>query len=345
MNLWVLLQHNQSASRVHSSLCGHHIVGASRASAENSVQIKNNGALKLHNAKYVNNTDGKIVIVSRSTELTVIDEFGREKERYKLPYGAILAVDDGAAVSSGDIVASWDPHSHPIVVERKAKVTFSDVDDSNTEMQQDELTGLSRVVVKDLALANAKEPKLILEIDDVGLQEIRLPSFTTFEIADGATVEVGDVIARIPQKAQKPATLRVVCRELQIYLKHVNQRNPILAEISGTIGFGKETKGKKRLTITPKEGDHHEEMIPKWRQINVFEGESIEKGEVIADGPESPHDILRLRGVSAVSNYIVNEVQEVYRLQGVKINDKHIEVVIRQMLRKCIITHPVTVSS
>jgi DNA-directed RNA polymerase subunit beta' len=114
----------------------------------------------------------------------------------------------------------------------------------------------------------------------------------------------------------------------------------ILAEISGTIGFGKETKGKKRLTITPKEGDHHEEMIPKWRQINVFEGESIEKGEVIADGPESPHDILRLRGVSAVSNYIVNEVQEVYRLQGVKINDKHIEVVIRQMLRKCIITHP-----
>lgn len=319
-----------------------HIGGAaSRASAENSVQIKNDGSLKLHNAKYVNNTDGKIVIVSRSTELTVIDEFGREKERYKLPYGAILAVDDGAAVNSGDIVANWDPHSHPIVVERKAKITFSDVDDSNTEMQQDELTGLSRIVVKDLALANAKEPKLILEIEEVGLQEIRLPSFTAIEIADGSVAEVGDVIARIPQESSKTRDITGgLPRVADLFEARKPKEPAILAEISGTIGFGKETKGKKRLLITPKEGDHYEEMIPKWRQINVFEGESIEKGEVIADGPESPHDILRLRGISAVSNYIVNEVQEVYRLQGVKINDKHIEVVIRQMLRKCIITQP-----
>lgn len=319
-----------------------HIGGAaSRASAENSVQIKNNGHLKLHNAKYVTNTDGKIVIVSRSTELTVIDEFGREKERYKLPYGAKLSVDDGAAVESGAIVANWDPHSHPIVVERKAKVSFSDVDDSNTEMQQDELTGLSRIVVKDLSLANAKEPKLILEIEEVGLQEIRLPSFTTIDIADGATAQVGDTIARIPQESSKTRDITGgLPRVADLFEARKPKEPAILAEISGTIGFGKETKGKKRLTITPKDGDHYEEMIPKWRQINVFEGENIEKGEVIADGPESPHDILRLRGVSAVSNYIVNEVQEVYRLQGVKINDKHIEVVIRQMLRKCIITEP-----
>ncbi|BDX08031.1 DNA-directed RNA polymerase subunit beta' [Planctobacterium marinum] len=319
-----------------------HIGGAaSRASAENSVQIKNNGHLKLHNAKYVTNTDGKIVIVSRSTELTVIDEFGREKERYRLPYGAKLSVDDGAAVEAGAIVANWDPHSHPIVVERKARVSFSDVDDSNTEMQQDDLTGLSRIVVKDLSLANAKEPKLILEIEEVGLQEIRLPSFTTIDIADGATAEVGDTIARIPQESSKTRDITGgLPRVADLFEARKPKEPAILAEISGTIGFGKETKGKKRLTITPKEGDHHEEMIPKWRQINVFEGENIEKGEVIADGPESPHDILRLRGVSAVSNYIVNEVQEVYRLQGVKINDKHIEVVIRQMLRKCIITDP-----
>ncbi len=319
-----------------------HIGGAaSRASAENSVQIKNDGHLKLHNAKYVHNSDGKVVIVSRSTELTVIDEFGREKERYKLPYGAVLTVQDGAEVKSGEIVANWDPHSHPIVVERNAKISFADVDDSNTEMQTDDLTGLSRIVVKDLALANAKEPKLILEIEEVGLQEIRLPSFTTIEVSDGGEAKTGDVIARIPQESSKTRDITGgLPRVADLFEARKPKEPAILAEISGTIGFGKETKGKKRLTITPAEGDHHEEMIPKWRQLNVFEGESIEKGEVIADGPESPHDILRLRGVSAVANYIVNEVQEVYRLQGVKINDKHIEVVIRQMLRKCIITNP-----
>jgi len=319
-----------------------HIGGAaSRASAENSVQIKNNGHLKLHNAKFVNNIDGKIVIVSRSTELTVIDEFGREKERYKVPYGAILQAGDSDAVRSGDIVANWDPHSHPIVTERTAKITFADIDDSNTEMQQDDITGLSRIVVKDLSKAAAKEPKLILDIEEVGLQEIRLPSFTTIEIADGTTANPGDALARIPQESSKTRDITGgLPRVADLFEARKPKEPAILAEISGSVGFGKETKGKKRLVITPDEGDSYEEMIPKWRQLNVFEGERVEKGEVIADGPESPHDILRLRGISAVSNYIVNEVQEVYRLQGVKINDKHIEVIIRQMLRKCMITQP-----
>ncbi|WP_414828736.1 DNA-directed RNA polymerase subunit beta' [Alteromonas sp. H39] len=319
-----------------------HIGGAaSRASAENSVQVKTSGSLKLHNAKYVRNSDDKVVIVSRSTELTMIDDQGREKERYKVPYGAILTVDDGAAVSAGDVVANWDPHSHPIITERAAKISFSDVDDSNTEMQQDELTGLTRIVVKDLSKVNAKEPKLILESDEFGLQEIRLPSFTTIEASDGKMANEGDVLARIPQESSKTRDITGgLPRVADLFEARKPKEPAILAEISGTIGFGKETKGKKRLVITPAEGDAYEEMIPKWRQLNVFEGEKVEKGEVIADGPESPHDILRLRGISAVANYIVNEVQEVYRLQGVKINDKHIEVVIRQMLRKCIITHP-----
>ncbi|MCW8090722.1 DNA-directed RNA polymerase subunit beta' [Alteromonas sp. ASW11-130] len=319
-----------------------HIGGAaSRASAENSVQVKTSGNLKLHNAKYVRNTDNKVVIVSRSTELTMIDDQGREKERYKVPYGAILSVDDGASVEAGDIVANWDPHSHPIITERKAKISFSDIDDSNTEMQQDELTGLTRIVVKDLAKVNAKEPKLILESDEHGLQEIRLPSFTTIEASEGKVANEGDVLARIPQESSKTRDITGgLPRVADLFEARKPKEPAILAEISGSIGFGKETKGKKRLVITPKDGDPYEEMIPKWRQLNVFEGENVEKGEVIADGPESPHDILRLRGISAVSNYIVNEVQEVYRLQGVKINDKHIEVVIRQMLRKCIITHP-----
>ena len=168
-----------------------HIGGAaSRASAENSVQVKNPGTLKLHNAKYVLNTDSKIVITSRSTEITIIDDHGREKERYKVPYGAVLSVQDGASVAGNDIVATWDPHSHPIVVERVSKVTFSDIDDSNTEAQTDELTGLTRVVVKDLSKVNAKEPKLIIESEETGLQETRLPSFTTIEVTDGAKVNL-----------------------------------------------------------------------------------------------------------------------------------------------------------
>ena len=319
-----------------------HIGGAaSRASAENSVQVKTAGSLKLHNAKYVRNTDGKVVIVSRSTELTMIDDQGREKERYKVPYGAVLSVDDGASVAAGDVVANWDPHSHPIIVERDAKISFADIDDSNTEMQQDELTGLTRIVVKDLSKVNAKEPKLILESEETGLQEIRLPSFTTIEASEGKMASAGDVLARIPQESSKTRDITGgLPRVADLFEARKPKEPAILAEVSGTIGFGKETKGKKRLVITPKDGDPYEEMIPKWRQLNVFEGETVEKGEVIADGPESPHDILRLRGVSAVSNYIVNEVQEVYRLQGVKINDKHIEVVIRQMLRKCLITAP-----
>ncbi|ESP91920.1 MULTISPECIES: DNA-directed RNA polymerase subunit beta' [Pseudoalteromonas] len=316
-----------------------HIGGAaSRASAENSVQVKNNGSMKLHNAKFVINTDGKIVVTSRSTEITVIDEQGREKERYKVPYGAVLTVQDGAEVKGSDIVANWDPHSHPIVIEHQSKVSFSDIDDSNTEAQTDELTGLTRVVVKDLAKVNAKEPKLIIENEERGLQEIRLPSFTTIEITDGATVQPGDVLARIPQEGSKTRDITGGLPRVADLFEARKPKDPaILAEITGTVSFGKETKGKKRLVITPDQGDAYEEMIPKWRQLNVFEGEQVAKGEVIADGPESPHDILRLRGVTDVSNYITNEVQEVYRLQGVKINDKHIETIVRQMLRKCII--------
>ena len=316
-----------------------HIGGAaSRASAENSVQVKNNGSLKLHNAKYVLNSDGKIVITSRSTEITIIDEHGREKERYKVPYGAVLSIQDGAEVKGNDMVATWDPHSHPIIVEHESKVQFSDIDDSNVESQTDELTGLTRMVVKDLAKVNAKEPKLIIENDERGLQEIRIPSFTTIEVTDGSTVAAGAVLARIPQEGSKTRDITGGLPRVADLFEARKPKDPaILAEITGSVSFGKETKGKKRLVITPEQGDAYEEMIPKWRQLNVFEGESVSKGEVIADGPESPHDILRLRGVTDVANYIVNEVQEVYRLQGVKINDKHIETIIRQMIRKCII--------
>ena len=326
-----------------------HIGGAaSRASAENNVQVKTNGTLKLHNAKYVLNTDGKIVITSRSTEITIIDSHGREKERYKVPYGAVLTVQDNAEVQGNDIVATWDPHSHPIVLEHKSKVSFSDIDDSNTETQTDELTGLTRIVVKDLAKANAKEPKLIIESDERGLQETRLPSFTTIEVTDGATANPGDVLARIPQEGSKTRDITGGLPRVADLFEARRPKEPaILAEISGTVSFGKETKGKRRLVITPKDGvnpidgsDHYEVLIPKWRTMTVFEGEYIEKGEVVSEGAPAPHDILRLKGVEALAQYIVNEVQDVYRLQGVRINDKHIEVIVRQMLRKVEVSNP-----
>ena len=319
-----------------------HIGGAaSRASAENSVEVKNSGTIKLNNIKCVENSKGNLVIISRSTEIAIIDEFGREKERYKLPYGAILTKRDDDKVEGGEIVASWDPHSHPIVSERKTKVQYSDIDANNIEEQADELTGLNRLVVKDLSKVNAKEPKLILESKEMGLQEIKLPSFTTLEVKDGETLNPGDVIARIPQESSKTRDITGgLPRVADLFEARKPKDAAILAEISGIVSFGKETKGKKRLVITPKDAEPYEEMIPKWRQLNVFEGEEITKGDVIADGPESSHDILRVRGVHAVANYIINEVQDVYRLQGVKINDKHIEVIIRQMLRRGIISDP-----
>ena len=332
-----------------------HIGGAaSRASAENNVQVKNAGRLKLHNAKFVENAEGKIVIVSRSSELTVIDELGREKERYKVPYGSVLDKGDDALVTPGEIVANWDPHTHPIITEVAGKIKFVDLIDGITmDRKTDELTGLSSVVVIDAAQRTSagKEMRPAVKlVDDNGKDvliagtEVPAVYFLSgnaiVNLEDGATVNVGDALARIPQESSKTRDITGgLPRVADLFEARKPKEPAILAEISGTISFGKETKGKRRLVITPADGsDHYEEMIPKWRNLNVFEGEKVEKGEVIADGPESPHDILRLRGITHVANYIVNEVQDVYRLQGVKINDKHIEAIIRQMLRKCTIT-------
>ncbi len=328
-----------------------HIGGAaSRATAENSVQVKNTGHLKLQNAKFVTNTDNNIVITSRSSELTVIDEMGREKERYKVPYGSILSKNDGEAVTSGDTIANWDPHTHPIITEVAGKVQFVDLADGVTMVRQtDELTGLSSIVITDAAQRNAtgKEMRPALKLVDAKGKDVMiagteipalyyLPGNAIVNLEDGADVNIGDALARIPQESSKTRDITGgLPRVADLFEARKPKLPAILAEKTGVVSFGKETKGKVRLLITQPSGEVYEEMIPKTRQLNVFEGEQVIKGEVIADGPESPHDILRLRGVAPVANYIVNEVQEVYRLQGVKINDKHIEVIVRQMIRKC----------
>nr|WP_283102897.1 DNA-directed RNA polymerase subunit beta' [Shewanella abyssi] len=333
-----------------------HIGGAaSRASAENNVQVKNAGTLKLHNAKHVTNSNGKLVIVSRSSELAIIDELGREKERYKVPYGTILEKLEDTAVAAGEIIANWDPHTHPIITEVAGSTKFVDMIENVTMTRQtDELTGLSSIVVLDVAqrptAGKEMRPMIRLVAADGGDLKIPgtevpaqyfLPGNAIVNLDDNASINVGDALARIPQESSKTRDITGgLPRVADLFEARKPKEPAILAEVSGTISFGKETKGKRRLVITPAEGgDHYEEMIPKWRNLNVFEGEKVERGEVIADGAEAAHDILRLRGIHNVANYIVNEVQDVYRLQGVKINDKHIEVIIRQMLRKCLITN------
>ena len=328
-----------------------HIGGAaSRATAENSVQVKNTGHLKLQNAKFVTNSEKHLVITSRSSELTIIDEMGREKERYKVPYGSVLSKNDGEAVNSGDTIANWDPHTHPIITEVAGKVQFVDLADGVTMVRQtDELTGLSSIVITDAAqrTATGKEMRPALKLVDAKGKEVMiagteipalyyLPGNAIVNLEDGADVGVGDALARIPQASSKTRDITGgLPRVADLFEARKPKLPAILAEKTGVVAFGKETKGKVRLLITQPSGEVYEEMIPKTRLLNIYEGEPVIKGEVIADGPESPHDILRLRGVAPVANYIVNEVQEVYRLQGVKINDKHIEVIVRQMIRKC----------
>lgn len=330
-----------------------HIGGAaSRAAAESSIQVKNKGSIKLSNAKSVVNSAGKLVVTSRNTELKLIDEFGRTKESYKVPYGAVMAKGDGEQVAGGETVANWDPHTMPVITEVSGFIRFTDMIDGQTITRQtDELTGLSSLVVLDSAerTTGGKDLRPALKIVDAQGNDVLiryrhacavLPAGKAIvQLEDGIQIGAGDALARIPQESSGTKDITGGLPRVADLFEARRPKEPaILAEISGIISFGKETKGKRRLVITPVDGSEpYEEMIPKWRQLNVFEGERVERGDVVSDGPEAPHDILRLRGVHAVTRYITNEVQDVYRLQGVKINDKHIEVIVRQMLRKATI--------
>ncbi|MGD9842803.1 MAG: DNA-directed RNA polymerase subunit beta', partial [Steroidobacteraceae bacterium] len=327
-----------------------HIGGAaSRAAAVNSVEVKSKGTVRLHTLKTVHHEKGYWVAVSRSGELGIVDEFGRERERYKIPYGAVIKVKDGDTAEAGQILATWDPHTHPVVTEVAGMLKFQDFFDGiSVSSQVDEVTGLSSTVVLDpkqrsssgkdmrpmVRLLNAKGKEVTFANTDIPAA-YALPAGAIVSLEDGAKVLVGDIIARIPQESSKTRDITGgLPRVADLFEARKPKDAAILAEYSGTVSFGKETKGKRRLVIIDENGDKYEELIPKWRHLNVFEGEKVTRGETIADGEPSPHDILRLQGVPALANYLVREIQDVYRLQGVKINDKHIEVIIRQMLRK-----------
>lgn len=333
-----------------------HIGGAaSRIAAVNSVQVKSGGSIKLQNVKTVKHISGNLVAVSRSGEVVLVDEANRERERYKIPYGATLLVRDGDRVHGGQMVATWDPHTHPVITEVGGTLRFTDFYEGMTvQSQTDEVTGLSSLVVIDPKQrpTAGKELRPMIKLVDVEGHDLNiagteypahyyLPSGAIVGVRDGAEVGVGDVLARIPQEFTKTRDITGGLPRVADLFEARKPKDPaILAQSTGTVSFGKETKGKQRLIIRDADGNEFEELIPKWRHVTVFEGEHVARGEVISDGELNSHDILRLKGVTELAEYLVKEIQDVYRLQGVKINDKHIEVIIRQMLRKIEVTAP-----
>ena len=333
-----------------------HIGGAaSRSAAASSVEAKSKGSARLLNMKEITNKEGKLMAVSRSAELSLVDDNGRERERYKIPYGAVINVKDGEAVEAGGILATWDPHTHPVITEVAGFAKFSDfVEGVTIKAETDDITGLTDIVITDHKQRGGtnKDLRPMVKLVDKDGNDLNyvgteipahyfLPPGAIINLQDGDPIVVGDVVARIPQASSKTRDITGgLPRVADLFEARKPKEPAILAETSGTVSFGKETKGKQRLVITGPKQEHYEELIPKWRHINVFEGETVEKGEVIADGEPNPQDILRLRGVETLAAYLVQEIQDVYRLQGVKINDKHIEVIIRQMLRKVEISIP-----
>jgi len=335
-----------------------HIGGAaSRTAVQSHVEAKSSGTVRFTpTMRYVSNAKGDKVVISRSGEIIIADDNGRERERHKVPYGATLQVSDGDSVRAGKTLANWDPHHRPIITEYAGTVKFEHVEEGSTVAKQiDDVTGLSTLVVIDAkrrttAASKGQRPSVKL-INEAG-EEVRIagtdhavnisfPVGAVIAVRDGQQVQVGEVLARIPQEVSKT---RDITGGLPRVAELFEARSPkdagILAEVTGTVSFGKDTKGKQRLVITDLDKQEHEYLIAKDKHLLVHDGQVVNKGEMIVDGPVDPHDLLRLLGVEELARYIIDEVQDVYRLQGVKINDKHIEVIVRQMLRRIEIDEP-----
>jgi len=332
-----------------------HVGGAaSRNVVASQVEGKSNGVLKYSpNMRLVTTLRGEAIVVARSAEIIIADDYGRERERHKVPYGATLVIKEGTNVRAGEVLATWDPHTRPIITEYAGKVSFQNVEEGVTVAKQiDEVTGLSTLVVIDPKQRTAAQNKAgtmvrpMVRLFDENGEDVKLTGTETavsvtfqtgciITVEDGQHVGVGDVLARIPQESSKTRDITGgLPRVAELFEARIPKDAGMLAECTGTVSFGKETKGKQRLVITDIEGLANEFLIPKEKHVLVHDGQMVTRGEMIVDGPADPHDILRLLGVAELARYITDEVQEVYRLQGVKINDKHIEVIVRQMLRR-----------
>ena len=336
-----------------------HIGGAaSRTAVASQVESKSAGVVRFTaQMRYVTNPKGEKVVISRAGEVLITDESGRDRERHKVPYGATLNVGDGLQIKAGQLLGTWDPHTRPIITEYGGTVRLENVIDNVTVMKQtDEITGLSTLVVIDpkqrgAAAANKGVRPQFKLLNESG-EEIKIagtdhPVNITFQVGsiitvkDGQQVSVGDVLARIPQETSKTRDITGgLPRVAELFEARAPKDAGMLADVTGTITFGKETKGKQRLIITDLDGVANEFLIPKEKHVLVHDGQVVNKGELIVDGPADPHDILRLQGVEALARYVIDEVQDVYRLQGVRINDKHIEVIVRQMLRRVVVIDP-----
>ena len=330
-----------------------HIGGAaSRSAIASSVEAKSNGVIGFNaTMRYVTNGKGDLVVISRSGEIVIHDEHGRERERHKVPYGAILAIKADQQVKAGHVLANWDPLTRPIITEFAGKTLFENVEEGLTVAKQvDEVTGLSTLVVIDPKRRGAtKVVRPQVKLIDAQGAEVKIPGTdhsvtigfpigSLVQIRDGQDVGPGEVLARIPVEGQKTRDITGgLPRVAELFEARSPKDKGMLAEMTGTVSFGKETKGKIRLQITDPEGGVYEDLVPKEKNILVHEGQVVNKGESVVDGPADPQDILRLLGSEELARYIVDEVQDVYRLQGVKINDKHIEVIVRQMLRRVVV--------
>ena len=333
-----------------------HIGGAaSRAAVASSVDAKSDGVIGFNaTMRYVTNGKGELVVISRSGEIIILDPHGRERERHKVPYGALLNVKADQQVKHGHVLANWDPLTRPIITEFAGRANFENVEEGVTVAKQvDEVTGLSTLVVIDPKRRGAaKIVRPQVKLLDAQGQEVKIPGTdhsvtigfsvgSLIQIRDGQDLMPGEVLARIPVEGQKTRDITGgLPRVAELFEARSPKDKGTLAEKTGTVSFGKETKGKARLQITDPEGVVYEELVPKEKNILVHEGQVVNKGESVVDGPADPQDILRLLGVEELARYIVDEVQDVYRLQGVKINDKHIEVIVRQMLRRVQISNP-----
>ncbi|MBU3649992.1 MAG: DNA-directed RNA polymerase subunit beta' [Limnohabitans sp.] len=333
-----------------------HIGGAaSRAAIASSVEAKSNGVIGFNaTMRYVTNSKGELVVIARSGEIVIHDEHGRERERHKVPYGAVLSVKADQQIKAGTILANWDPLTRPIITEFAGQVKFENIEEGLTVAKQvDEVTGLSTLVVIDPKRRGAaKVVRPQVKLIDASGKEVKIPGTdhsvtigfqvgALIQVRDGQDVGPGEVLARIPIEGQKTRDITGgLPRVAELFEARSPKDKGVLAEITGTVSFGKETKGKVRLQITDPDGKVWEELVPKEKNILVHEGQVVNKGESIVDGPADPQDILRLLGMEELARYIVDEVQDVYRLQGVKINDKHIEVIVRQMLRRVVVENP-----